>query len=311
MKRFTGLDWLKCGAALGIVGCHLHLAPWTPAANPLMRLTDVNVGIFAAISGFLLASGLERATPGTVVGRKAARLLPVYLFWSVVYLLFATVGGGHLERFGHLWFWGEVVFEGGAYSHLWYLAALLYFTGAAALARWFCPSLLRVPALLAASAGFLALSTCGDAGTWWCYYFARLAAFACLGMALYRLRAVLTRVPVLVWIAAAVVGVVFRLSVGGPVHKFVLDYVAALPVLACCAGMSVPGEAAARKLVDLSLGVYLLHPLVSAGVLKAAQRVVSAPYGPGVLLLDWAVVALLAVAGVLVLRRIPFIRRFV
>jgi len=311
MKRFTGLDWLKCGAALGIVGCHLHLAPWTPAANPLMRLTDVNVGIFAAISGFLLAGGLERTAPGTVVGRKAARLLPVYLFWSAVYLLFATVGGGHLERFGHLWFWGEVVFEGGAYSHLWYLAALLYFTGAAALARRFCPVLLRVPALLAASAGFLALSTCGDAGTWWCYYFARLAAFACLGLALYRLRVALARVLAPVWIAAAAAGVVFRLSVGGPVHKFILDYVGALPVLACCAGMSVPGEAAVRKLVDLSLGVYLLHPLIAAVVVRVAARFIPHPVGPGVLLLDWAVVALLAVAGVLVLKRIPFARRFV
>lgn len=54
--RFTNLD-LLCGiVAFGIVGCHLSLSPRIEGRELVTSLCGFNVGLFAALAGFLINS---------------------------------------------------------------------------------------------------------------------------------------------------------------------------------------------------------------------------------------------------------------
>ena len=98
--RYDGIDLLRGLAAFGIVGCHLSLSERTDAGDLVTALCDFNVGVFAAVAGFLM-SGVK--SPGELLGyakKRAGRLLPSYVAWSVVFLLMTIVfdlcsmGGG-------------------------------------------------------------------------------------------------------------------------------------------------------------------------------------------------------------------------
>ena len=53
--RLIGIDFLRGVAAFGIVGCHLLLAQRTAGGEELLTaLCDFNVGLFAAVAGFLM-----------------------------------------------------------------------------------------------------------------------------------------------------------------------------------------------------------------------------------------------------------------
>ena len=52
--RFVGIDFLRGVAALGIAGCHLSLAQRTTGGELVTALCDFNVGLFAAVAGFLM-----------------------------------------------------------------------------------------------------------------------------------------------------------------------------------------------------------------------------------------------------------------
>ena len=54
--KYNGLDLLRGIAAFGIVGCHLGLSPRTSGGEWVTALCNFNVGLFAAISGFLMNS---------------------------------------------------------------------------------------------------------------------------------------------------------------------------------------------------------------------------------------------------------------
>ena len=97
-----------------------------------MALCDFNVGLFAAVSGFLMCGSKGGDGWLEYVGKRARRLLPTYFFWSAVFIL-ATVtfdlllDGGRLNpKYGTWTFWGKVVFAGDASTHLWFLACLFY-----------------------------------------------------------------------------------------------------------------------------------------------------------------------------------------
>ena len=53
--RFISLDLLRGIAAFGIVGCHLSLSPRTEGGVLVTSLCDFNVGLFAALAGFLMS----------------------------------------------------------------------------------------------------------------------------------------------------------------------------------------------------------------------------------------------------------------
>ena len=130
--RLIGIDFLRGVAAFGIVGCHLILGPRTAGGELITALCDFNVGLFAAVAGFLMCGGGDDKDWLAYVGKRAQRLLPTYFFWSAVFIL-ATVSfdllldGGRLNpKYGTMAFWGRVVFAGDASTHLWFLACLFY-----------------------------------------------------------------------------------------------------------------------------------------------------------------------------------------
>lgn len=61
MERNVGIDVLRGIAAFGIVGCHLLLLPMSNAGRLLTSCCDMNVGVFAALSGYLMAVSLKGA----------------------------------------------------------------------------------------------------------------------------------------------------------------------------------------------------------------------------------------------------------
>ena len=127
--RIAGIDLLRGVAAFGIVGCHLSLAPRTADGELVTALCDFNVGLFAAVAGFLMCGG-KRGSWLEYVGKRAKRLLPTYFFWSVAFIVATSafdllLDGGHLNpKYGTVSFWGKVIFAGDAATHLWFLEAI-------------------------------------------------------------------------------------------------------------------------------------------------------------------------------------------
>lgn len=125
--QYYGLNLLRGIAAFGIVGCHLGLSPRTLCGEWVTALCNFNVGLFAALSGFLMAPGGEG-----YVKKRARRILPTYLVWSAFYIAATAVfdlvlDGGHLnERYYSLSNWLDVLFCGSAATHLWFLISLFY-----------------------------------------------------------------------------------------------------------------------------------------------------------------------------------------
>ena len=124
--KYYGLDLLRGIAAFGIVGCHLGLAQRTTGGEWVTALCNFNVGLFAAISGFLMNAG------GGYIRKRAMRILPTYFVWSFFYVVATAVfdlvlDGGRLnERFYSVLNWAQILFCGGGGTHLWFLICLFY-----------------------------------------------------------------------------------------------------------------------------------------------------------------------------------------
>lgn len=311
MKRYSGLDVLKFIAAFGIVGCHLGLSNRTVGADVVMRLTDINVGIFAAISGFFLAMGMDR--PGTIaidLAKKGKRLLPMYLFWTLLYMVVSTVLGHHFDRLTDGRYLCSALFQGGASCHLWYLIALFYFSVVfVVVGRVLCGRLLVPLVLSVLSVGCLSLATVGDYSWWWHYYFARLAAFALLGCVCYRMRGALAKVPLGVLIGLAVAGIALRLYGLPAAHKFVSDQISSVLILPFFCAWMPKSEALTMRLANHSLGVYLVHPLIAMVVGRVAGRLIHGACGVIPLLTVWFLVWGIAVLISIIALRIPGLRR--
>lgn len=86
--KYEGLGILRGLSAFGIVGVHLALSPITVAGSRIHALCDMNVGLFAAISGFLMYASLHKETFAAYVKKRSARLIPVYLVWTIIFILF-------------------------------------------------------------------------------------------------------------------------------------------------------------------------------------------------------------------------------
>jgi peptidoglycan/LPS O-acetylase OafA/YrhL len=130
--RFTSLDLLRGIAAFGIVGCHLSLSPRTGGGELVTSLCDFNVGLFAALAGFLMSGVRGWGDYFCYIKKRVARLVSTYCFWSIVFLVFTAVfdllldGGRIHPRYFTGEFWMAVIFKGGSATQLWFLACLFY-----------------------------------------------------------------------------------------------------------------------------------------------------------------------------------------
>lgn len=290
-NRLVGFDFLRGVAAFGIVGCHLMLSPRTQSATLITGLCDMNVGLFAALSGYVMAYGHWDGW-GAYVIKRAQRILPVYVTWTVVYLVlsatFQVLDGGVVNaRYGNLCWWLGGVFWGSAAAHLWFLVSLFY-------AQITVAGLFRkMPSVVLICCSLVLISASIWSNNWYVTYPIRLLAFLMLGRGLVaigrdRLRC---RRRILLAVGLVCIGLHF-------VHfpwptGFVKDWIVVVPILLAFVAWSdhFTGRLAvtASFLGATSMGVYLIHPIFTKGVGIAVRHIFSAPYGVVSVVADWCV----------------------
>ena len=319
--RYNGIDLLRGIAAFGIVGCHLSLPERTDAGCLVTVLCDFNVGLFAAIAGFLMG-GVNR--PKELLGyakKRASRLLPPYVAWSVVFLLMTIVfdilldGGQVNPRYHTPQFWIGTVFWGGSAAHLWFLTCLLY---AQVLSAW------AFGVLNEAKHGVLWVFVGGGVmyagirfNNWYGTYPVRLLAFLVTGygfglLAKHRLEGLRSHSPFL--LAVAVAALVLHVCIRGIIPGFYRDWLVVGPVLIAFAVLDFKSErikCIATFLGATSMGVYLVHPLFTRAISVGVTRCIPAPYTAPVVLSEWSLAWLLSFVAAILLLRIPVVRRFV
>ncbi|MEO8882976.1 MAG: acyltransferase [Devosia sp.] len=134
--RQAGLDGLRVISFIGIVALHANVRGAFPA-GPVGFIAD-EVSRFAVPAFFLLSGYLWKpeliARPGKLVARVAARVLPAFIFWLIVYWTAGAFGliGWYGVEASH-WSLARDLVTGGAGFHLWFLPALIFGTGVVAL----------------------------------------------------------------------------------------------------------------------------------------------------------------------------------
>lgn len=309
--RLYGVDLLRGIAAFGIVGCHLMLSPRTDAGSWATHFCDMNVAVFATLAGYFTHSGGSGVLCD--IKRRLSRLLPLYFFWSVVFvlasLMFKTIAHDDMSQYGQVGFWSGVIFRGGSSCHLWFIAALIYTqTLALFLMRW----RFSVALPLAFAAGGLLLSVV--LSNWYGRYFFRLFGFVWLGVVLRAFSRGTWKLYGGLTCLALVLHVLFT----GVLHGFICDLLVTVPLVLFAVRLSTTCLAASSWILSLakmagrtSLGIYLIHPLLTrlGGCLIA--RLCETPYGLIPILLDWTLSWGGAFLLTLACLKLPYLRRIV
>ena len=310
MGKIAGLELLRGIAAFGIVGCHLLISPRTELGTSVTSFCDLNVGIFAAVAGFLMAKGAVTGWRAYVC-KRAKRILPTYFVWTVIYLvasaLFQYVGSGAIKsRYGTVDFWIRSAFCGGSSAHLWFLICLFYAQCLLGAVRS-----VKISCFWFVSVGFLLVVLTRWTGGWFGLYPLRLLSFLVTG---YGLGLIDWKPPLrFVWMCVAgalVLHVAFR----GIVPGFVNDWIVAVPTILVFSQLRFPEgrlDRTAAFLGATSMGVYLIHPLLTAGFGVVVRKFFAQPYGVSAVMFDWLVCWLLALLMTVVLQRIPVFNRSV
>lgn len=299
-ERHLGLELLRGIAAFGIVGCHLALLPMTKAAWMARALCDMNVCLFAALSGYFLADGELRRAKGGEEGlwtyslRRAKRLLPPYLVWSFVYIVlgrfFDIIIQHQLDpRLNSIGFWLEVIFAGNASTHLWFIVCLFY---AQVMLKALTKALHFIPGIVWLPLGFTLIIWASNNSNWLEAYPIRLMGSLASG---YGLRLAMKNHRVSASLPCAVLcvacGVVAHYLLDGHIRIFIRDWGLAMLCLFATASCVLPHrcKAIARFLGATSLDVFLVHPIFAA-LCGIAFRRMPKPYGIAVFLADWVIV---------------------
>ena len=301
--RNYGLDLLRGLAAFFIVGCHLQLLDYTPWGSRLLHFCDMNVGVFAALAGFLMAGSVAEVGNGRdwlrYVVKRARRLLPAYFAWTVVFLLataaFQFVMGGAVKpKYSSFQFWTSVVFWGNASTHLWFVASLFY-------AQCLLGGVLhRVPRVVWLVASMALMAVASRWQSWYAAYPIRLLSFLLLGYC-FRGWRVECSMPVLGFALTAALLV----HVFAPIPGFCRDWIAASPIILFFANFRDGlRDSWASFLGGTSMGVYLIHPLMTVGMAVFVKRLCVAPYGIAPTLAVWIGAWLLSLGLTVVLQRI-------
>ena len=318
--HIQGLDLLRGISAFGIVGCHLSLFPRTTGGDLVISLCDFNVGVFAALAGFLMwgakGIGWEYAT------RRIQRLLPTYFAWTAVFIIMTAVfdfvcDGGQLNpRYMTASFWLRVVFVGGSATHLWFIACLFY--AQLALFKAFLCYDGKWQGLMWIAAGGFLISGSTLSPEWFARYPLRLVAFLVTGYGIGcsfhagMFNGFLKRRR-LVW-GTAIGMLIAHVASRGVVHCFVRDWLAVGAVILAFMGLEIRSNSFQKVVAILgatSMGVYLVHPLVTRGLSVLVTRAFQPPYVAWIVLGEWITAWLISFALAVVLKRMPVAKRFV
>lgn len=313
--RYVGVDILRGVAAFFIIGCHLTLSPRTAAACAITHYCNMFVGVFAAVSGFLLAracsleeSGAPRQLIRSVMLKRCKRLLPTYILWSVFYVAvsfsFAYLqhDSSKLERITELGFWSSVIFLGGASCHLWFVISLLYASQAVLALALIAPNVVRSGPIMTALGAVLVFLSTRFGTAHFAIYDLRLLGFLATGVGIYGVgRNSFNSVEAFIC-SVVLIGtlIVHGLAPKGVVHSFVLDWFVAVPLVLLCSrgqgdsGLLRKSQKLVSSISSISFGVFLWHPLFAAVVCLIFKRCCAEPFDAVMLLSCWVVVALSA-----------------
>lgn len=282
--RNTGIDFLRGFAAFMIVGCHLPLDNYTPVAEWLRCFCDMNVGVFAALAGYFMPE-IFSVWFG-YAKKRFCRLVPVYCFWTLIYLAFAAgfqhcVYGAVKSRYGDPWFWVTTVFWGAAGVQLWFLPSLLYSQMLYSAVKSRVPWLVQ----LCLSFGLVVYST--SAGNWYATYPVRLLSFLILGNVLRKILKEDVKYKTILK-AAVLLGLGAKFAFRYYGFGFVGDWIAVPFVVILFFMMDFSRIARVSSLLGTtSMGVYLVHPLMAAALGVVVKRMFVSPFGVVPTLVVW------------------------
>ena len=320
-RHLYSIDILRGVAAFGIVACHLNLLPMTFGAWLVRWYSDMFVGLFALLSGYLMALTFTPTSAGVFhswlryTKRRVVRLLPAYIMWTAIYIVLGFVFDYFIRQgINPKWsipgYVGRVIFLGNSSSHLWFLICLLYGQTVFALALCILPRL-RGVAWLIIGAIMIVLSVCLGQG-WFARYPLRLIAFLVTGYGLGAMPQIsVMRSFLCSGILIVMLAVHFFASDAIP--AFVRDWLVAVPLLMVVlkAPLSFKFAHLASILGATSMGVFLVHPIIAVGFGLVLRRFFAEPYGPIPIAVDWICVWAMSLGIALLLLRLPLTNRFV
>lgn len=311
-ETYSGINLLRGIAAFGIVGCHLGLSQRTPCGEWVTALCDFNVGLFAAISGFLMIYEGEG-----YLKKRAERLLPTFLVWSAFYIVAIAafdlvLDGGRLnERYFSASNWLNVIFRGSAATHLWFIICLFYAQVSFAYSMRILGKLISSDTQIKCLIGLasVVLLYCSIAWqNWWCLYPIRLMSFLLLGYLIKDIVKIDCFWPSLV---SAGLMMVVHLGMRSSMPGFLRDYLLVVPVILLFTSSRFKSNRTFEFLAVTSMGVYLIHPLFARTMSFVVTRLISPPYNVFVVVMDWIFIWLLSIVVVVLILKFPMIMRLV
>ncbi len=292
--RNGAVDIARFAGALGIVWFHEH-APFAWLGYAALPMFMAFLLYFALLSG-------ENRAAGTNTRSRAARLLVPWLAWSAIYAVAkiadAIVSGTPLSSEFRSW-----MLLTGPSIHLWFLPfafviawvlAFITRNGREMLNGWHIWGLF----LLAQVGCYLLLTNYSFGRPFQQWLFVLPACF--LGLMLYMAMGDRTRL-LLVWVTTAIAYFLAH-ALGWEHGALQMLIAAALCVLALSVHM--PAAPLTKLLADVSLGIYLVHPMIHAILYRIADVELRT--------VDFAAtVVMVSVAVVAIMKQIPYLRRIV
>jgi surface polysaccharide O-acyltransferase-like enzyme len=119
--RLEGIDAMRAGMGLLVVLCHSltygSRDHYSDLANAIGILSRAAVPFFLISSGYFLKAKARFSTE--MLSQPAVRLLPIYVFWMIIYYGWVTIFPGHMATLRL-----KDLLSGGVAFHLWFLPAL-------------------------------------------------------------------------------------------------------------------------------------------------------------------------------------------
>ncbi len=310
------LELLRGISAFGIVACHLNLSAMTSAGWNVRALADMNVGLFAALSGFLMWKNNRNDSWVGYAKKRCVRLLPTYFVWTIGYVIFGfcfdlLVRHGINPKWYSISYIPSVLFKGNSACHLWFLIALLYsqlffYVIAKYVKGWF--------AIGVSFVGIIVIGYYHD--NWYTYYLLRLFVFLVGG---YGIRSLLEEKvesnlqKSMIWFIIVAIGIIAHYGFSKTIPTFIRDWLVAIPLLIAFVYMPIRSERVgqiAEWLGATSMGVFLIHPVITAANNIWMPKAFSAPFGAMAVLIDWVVSWMIAFIIASIAIRVSWLKRW-
>lgn len=317
MERNYSIEFLRGLAAFGIVGCHLALTPMTESALQLRALCDMNVCLFAALSGYLMAEGEIRNGSGkegfaewwNYVCKRTKRLIPTYIVWTLVYVLVGFVFDYLFRhqlnpKYHNPGFILNVIFCGSSATHLWFLICLFY---AQIVFKFLRVVFNRISGWVWLAIGFALILWASHDSCWMEKYLVRLTAALVAGFGLRMVRDRIGKFGRMWLWGVTIVCIVVHYVLKPVCPVFIRDWVLSVLLLLTVATAHLPPQmnSLAALLGKTSMGVFLVHPVFAVAGGLVVKHFATSPYSVLAEGLDWVFVWLASFITTLLILRIP------